>query len=63
MIYCDNCKNKIVMHAFSNGTCEVCGDDIFCSHTPSDLVCNNCGVDFNLCESCGNKIETNEKSS
>lgn len=57
MIYCKKCQGKIVLHAFSEGICEVCSDDIYCSHTPADLVCHNCAEDFNLCESCGKQIK------
>lgn len=60
MIYCNKCKGKVVMHAFSEGTCEVCKENISCGHTPCDLVCQNCAEDFSLCESCGNKIEKDE---
>lgn len=49
------------MHAFSFGNCEVCGDEISTSHTSSDVVCSKCAEENNLCESCGNKIETDEK--
>ena len=54
--YCDKCKGKIVLHAFCNGTCEVCSDDIYCSHTPSDKVCTTCSEKLNVCESCGGKL-------
>lgn len=57
MIYCKKCRGKVVMHAFSNGTCEVCKDNISCSHTPVNKVCNNCAEDFNLCESCGKSLK------
>ena len=56
MSYCKKCKGKVVMHAFSEGTCEVCEENISCGHTPCDLVCQNCAEDFNLCESCGGKL-------
>ena len=46
------------MDAFSEGVCEVCGDDITCAHSPSDKVCYNCANDFNLCESCGKTLKT-----
>lgn len=51
------------MSAFSSGTCEVCGDEISCSHTPPDLVCHECAEDFNLCESCGKEIKTETNKS
>lgn len=54
--YCKNCKGKIVLHAFSNGTCEICECDIFCAHTPSDKVCMDCSEELNICESCGDKL-------
>lgn len=55
--YCNNCKNKVVMRAFSWGECEVCGDEISTSHTPSDVVCSKCAEENNLCESCGKSYE------
>jgi hypothetical protein len=45
------------MHAFSEGSCEVCKDVITCSHTPCDKICNHCAEDFNLCESCSNSLK------
>lgn len=57
MIYCKACKNKVVMHAFSEGNCEVCQDVISCVHKPCDKICNCCAEDFNLCESCGKSLK------
>lgn len=58
MIYCKKCQRKVVMDAFSEGICEVCGDDITCAHSPSDKVCYNCASDFDLCKSCGKTLKT-----
>ena len=57
MIYCKECKRKVVMHAFSDGICEVCKEIIQCTHTPSDKVCYDCAWNFNLCESCGKSLK------
>ena len=58
--YCDNCKNKVVMHAFSFGSCALCGEGISTSHIPLDLICSTCAENLGACESCGNKIEIEE---
>lgn len=59
--YCNNCKNKVVMHAFSFGNCEICGEEISTEHIPCNQICLKCAEENNLCESCGIKIETDEK--
>lgn len=56
--YCEDCKNKVVMHAFSFGNCELCDAEISTSHIPCNLICEKCAEENNLCGSCGNKIET-----
>lgn len=58
---CNKHKNRIVLHAFSNGKCEKCKKDITTSHIPCDKVCENCSNKYNLCKVCGNKIESNRK--
>lgn len=54
---CDKCKNRIVMHAFSNGNCTLCNDEITCVDTPCDKVCQNCSLLNNLCQVCGEEIK------
>lgn len=48
------------MRAFSYGECLICRDEMCTSHTPCDVFCDVCSEDFNLCESCGNKIDKDE---
>ena len=55
-LICKNCENRIVMHAFSEGMCEICDIKIISTHTPSDKVCNNCSLEFGVCYVCGKKI-------
>lgn len=55
---CDNCeKGKIVLHAFSQGNCEVCNCEITTPHIPCDKVCEKCSEEKNLCKECGKEIE------
>lgn len=49
------------MHAFSFGNCELCNEEIGTSHIPCNKICDKCAEENDLCESCGNKIETDEK--
>ena len=47
----------VVLHAFSEGECEMCGEKISTPHIPCDKVCNECSEKFNFCEVCGIIIE------
>jgi hypothetical protein len=55
---CESCKKgKIVMHAFSEGECEKCGDRVVTSHTPCDKLCKSCSDTLSLCKECGVEIK------
>ena len=41
---CRKCKNRIVLHAFSDGFCQVCGRHITCADTPADVLCGYCAT-------------------
>jgi len=56
--YCKNCKNMVVMHAFSFGNCYSCREEISTPHIPVERLCLKCSEETGLCQSCGNKIET-----
>lgn len=58
--YCEDCKTKVVMHAFSFGNCYSCREEISTSHIPCDKLCEKCSYETKLCQSCGNKIEINK---
>jgi len=54
---CDkHSQGMIVLHAFSDGECEVCGQEVVTAHIPCDEVCERCSEDNNLCQVCGEKI-------
>lgn len=55
---CKDCKGQVVMHAFSFSNCKLCDEEISTPHIPSYAICPVCAEENNLCESCGNKIET-----
>lgn len=58
--YCKYCKNRVVMHAFSFGNCVLCGEEISTNHIPCDSTCSFCAEENKVCQSCGNKIETDD---
>lgn len=43
----------MVMHAFSQGPCKVCGEEVVTAHTPCDEVCKKCSEENELCTVCG----------
>jgi len=51
---CRKCKNRIVLHAFSDGFCQVCGRHITCADTPAD---GYCATMSNRCVHCGAALE------
>lgn len=50
---CEKCKNKIVLHAFSQGNCEICKTEVVTSHIPCDKLCLSCSDEHNKCKGCG----------
>ena len=52
---CGKHKNRIVLHAFSDGECQKCGCDIVTSHIPCDKVCETCSDKYGFCTICGEK--------
>lgn len=57
---CDQCKRgKIVMHAFSEGDCNICKIKLSTAHTPCDKLCEECSEKYNLCKECGSILENN----
>lgn len=58
---CENCKRKIVLHAFSFGKCDKCDCDVTTSHIPCDKLCVNCSDEFKLCKGCGCAITEDNK--
>ena len=50
------CKKRIVLCAFSEGTCEKCGVNIVCSTTPESKICEKCSEEHDICEFCGEEL-------
>ena len=57
---CEDCKNRIVLHAFSEGKCEICEQDVVTAHIPCDKLCDNCSIVYNKCKACGKDMEEND---
>lgn len=55
---CDKCKNQMVMHAFSEGTCEICNSKVITSHIPCNKLCKDCGEKHKKCISCGKDLKS-----
>ena len=59
---CSKCRGKVVMHAFCEGTCKICGQMFWSTQTPPDKVCHHCLEEAKqkgktLCRSCGEEIK------
>lgn len=50
---CKKCQSKIVLHAFSNGKCEICKTEVVTVNTPCDKLCEKCSNEHKKCKSCG----------
>ena len=61
MADCGGHKDMIVMHAFSQGTCEICGQQIITGHIPCDKVCDHCSDTKGLCRVCGKPVKKKKK--
>lgn len=55
---CGKHENMIVMHAFSEGKCQECECEVITSHIPCDKVCEKCSEEKNLCQVCGELIDS-----
>ena len=53
---CKKCEHRVVLPAFSNGVCQICGKPIICCNTPADVICTDCAEKENRCEHCGEKL-------
>lgn len=54
---CDKHKDRVILHAFSTGKCNICNKEIITSHIPCDKVCDKCSKEYNICKICGDKIK------
>ena len=46
---CKRCEKRIVMPAFSKGTCASCGKEIVSGNTPCDKMCVKCAIKLKRC--------------
>lgn len=53
---CNKHDKMVVLHAFSNGDCIICGKEIIIEHIPCNKVCPECSEEQGLCEICGEKF-------
>lgn len=56
-VYCGRCQHRIVMPAFSTGTCANCGKELVCPNTPPDRLCFDCAKQLGLCQACGGPLD------
>lgn len=61
-LYCNECKSRIVMHAFSEGVCERCGRPIHNVNTPCDKLCLKCAKIKQRCAHCGKKLRCSHEA-
>lgn len=52
-MFCIKCEDIICLSAFSSGNCNICNKEIVTPYIPCYEVCEECSVDFNVCEQCG----------
>ena len=50
---CKRCEHRIVMPAFSEGTCSHCGTHIVSSNTPCDRLCEPCAINWDGAQGVG----------
>lgn len=50
---CKRCQGRIVMSAFSEGTCTKCGAKIVSPNTPPPKLCIKCAIKLRRCSHCG----------
>lgn len=53
---CEKCKHIGVLHAFSEGDCEACGDKVITIHIPCHKLCKECADKDSKCQQCGKVI-------
>lgn len=53
---CNNCRNRVVMHAFSFSNCEGCNMEISTPHIPGYKFCDDCAEKGNKCKQCGHEL-------
>lgn len=56
-VLCDKCKRHVAMTAFSEGSCESCGEPIYSVCTPCDKLCLRCAEIERRCIHCGKPLE------
>lgn len=56
-MYCKKCSHRIVLPAFSTGTCKVCGKAVISGNTPPNSLCPTCAILSNSCEHCGVSLD------
>lgn len=56
---CKKCERRIVLPAFSDGTCIECGKDVQTTHIPCYVLCFECSESLHRCEQCGEPMEVN----
>lgn len=58
---CEHCKRIVVLNAFTETVCELCGENIVTSHIPGHKVCNACSVKNSVCMQCGKELKEDDK--
>lgn len=56
---CDKCSHRVVMCAFEEGYCKMCGKYIMSANTPCDALCYGCAIIYNRCIHCGKVLDNN----
>lgn len=46
----------IIMNAFIESKCEICGKNFLSPHRPGYKICYECAEENNLCLQCGKKL-------
>ena len=54
---CKKCNGRIVLWAFSEFDCELCGKQMQCSFTPPNKICDVCAEENDFCEFCGEDLD------
>lgn len=56
MEICEDCQKRVVVDALDITCCKICGELIFSSYAPGDVLCSVCAERQGRCPYCGKKI-------
>jgi hypothetical protein len=59
-MFCEKCKNKVVLNVITFTECNECDIDVVSPHLPAYTLCEECAKKLNRCQQCGYLLEDKE---